>query len=794
MSIIGSNILAGASGQAGGGGAAGYQIERSLRFNSSDSAYLSRTPASAGNRRTWTWAGWVKLSSVTTAPSLFMCRNGGGDSGVSDFIFNSDGTVVFTGAANTFFTTTQVLRDFSAWYHLVLSVDTTAATAGNRIRFYLNGSQVTTFNNSYNPTQNFELAINQAAEHDIGGKPAVGEFFNGYLADIHFIDGQALPPSSFGEFDTNGVWQPIDASGLTYGTNGFHLPFSDNSTAAALGTDTSSNGNTWTVNNLSVTAGAGNDSLVDSPTNGSQEDTGVGGEVVGNYATLNPLASAGTFSNGNLEVSVGAAAETSGLATFGLPASGKWYWEVGITAIGSDSFVGISNGTSQTGLGSSYYYYRSIGGAFGGVPTPTSTPSPGATYTTGDIISIAYNADAATLTFYKNNVIQGTFTGVPVGNYFPFAYCYNNANRTVNFGQRSFAYTAPSGFKALCTANLPEPTIADGSTAMDVALYTGNGSTQTISGLNFSPDLVWIKERNNATSHCIFDSVRGTGKVLSSNNTNSEDTTTALSAFNSDGFSLLTPNTGGYAVGDLNDTYAAWTWDAGSSTVTNTEGSITSQVRANASAGFSVMTGSTPASSVNFTFGHNLGIAPSLVIYKHTAVSGNWQVYHRSGGGNNYNLNSTAGPANSGTWSGLDPSSTLITIPSGIVSANSSAFVCYAWAPVSGYSSFGSYTGNGSADGPFVYNGHRVKYLMVKRTDSTGDWFILDGVREPYNYVSRQLGANNSGAESGPDAYNVDFTANGFKLRNSIAGFNASAGSYAYIAFAESPFQYARAR
>jgi hypothetical protein len=120
--------------------------------------------------------------------------------------------------------------------------------------------------------------------------------------------------------------------------------------------------------------------------------------------------------------------------------------------------------------------------------------------------------------------------------------------------------------------------------------------------------------------------------------------------------------------------------------------------------------------------------------------------------------------------------------------------VSYCFAPVAGYSAFGRYTGNGSADGPFVYTGHRVKYLMVKRTDSTGDWFILDGVREPYNYVSRQLGANNSGAESGPDAYNVDFTANGFKLRNSIAGFNASAGSYAYIAFAESPFQYARAR
>jgi hypothetical protein len=205
------------------------------------------------------------------------------------------------------------------------------------------------------------------------------------------------------------VWQPKAFSGGSYGTNGFRLPFSDNSTAAALGTDTSSNGNTWTVNNISVTAGAGNDSLVDSPTNGSQTDTGVGGEVVGNYATLNPLWGGTSLTNGNLESTLNATRPAS-LATIA-PSSGKWY---------------------------------------------------------------------------------------------------------ANFGQRPFAYTAPSGFKALCTTNLPEPTIADGSTAMDVALYTGNGSTQTISGLNFSPDFVWFKRRGPAAaSHFLFDQVRGAGKFLS---------------------------------------------------------------------------------------------------------------------------------------------------------------------------------------------------------------------------------------------------------------------------------------
>ena len=609
MSIPGSvnPLFLGAAGQATA--ATGYQIERSVRFNSPDSAYLSRTPASSSNRRTWTWAGWVKLSSVTTAPSLFMCRNGGGDSGVSDFIINSDGTVVFTGAANTFFTTTQVLRDFSAWYHLVLSVDTTAATAGNRIRFYLNGSQVTTFNNSYNPTQNFELAINQAAEHDIGGKPAVGEFFNGYLADIHFIDGQALDPSSFGEFDTNGVWQPIDASGLTYGTNGFHLPFSDNSTAAALGTDTSSNGNTWTVNNISVGAGgntsqywsatasiagqagyeatkafdgdassasstyyfpgtdgtgtftfaqsvpystikiwygrnngrlfvngvdmeiattgyaeidqaylaskgvtsplvsiglerviagngaylfgvqvngsqlidtiynAGNDSLVDSPTNGSQTDTGVGGEVVGNYCTWNPLGTAGpASSNGNLDI---ASSSTAGnkIGTI-LLTSGKWYWEcVGdgyagaVVGVGGEGFTSTISSNGSKAIG-----YWSGGGIYwdGG-----STPSQLASYTTSDVIGIAVDMTAGTVAFYKNNslVYTATFGSGTVPNLSSGVYPgFNTGNpggsaRTVvaNFGQRQWAYAAPAGFKALCTTNLDSETITTSGS------YTGNG-------------------------------------------------------------------------------------------------------------------------------------------------------------------------------------------------------------------------------------------------------------------------------------------------------------------------------
>ena len=238
-------------------GAGGYEIERSLRFNNDDSAYLNRTPSSAGNRKTWTWAAWFKPSNIggtgsTGGHSLFSVRTGSGDSGLTDFIYNTDGTLLLTGAATTFKITTAKFRDFSAWYHIALQLDTTQATAADRIKIYVNGSRIAEFSTNNNPAQNADLAINNATLHKIGGYSNV--YLDGYLADVHFIDGQALDPTDFGEFDDNGVWQPIEYAG-TYGTNGFHLDFSDNSSAAALGTDTSGNGNDWTVNNLSLGGG-----------------------------------------------------------------------------------------------------------------------------------------------------------------------------------------------------------------------------------------------------------------------------------------------------------------------------------------------------------------------------------------------------------------------------------------------------------------------------------------------------------------------------------------------------------
>jgi hypothetical protein len=796
MSIIGSNILAGASGQAGGGGA--YEIQRSLRFNAPNSSFLSRTPGTAGNRKTWTWAGWVKRSELGNDRRFFEAGTAYNDAlwigfGANNRLSLEDYT---SGAYQIQLISDSLYRDPSAWYHIVIAVDTTQATNSNRIKLYVNTIQIANFNTSTYPSQNYDTRANNTVLHTTGGSAVIGgsAYFNGYLADIHFIDGQALDPTSFGEFDTNNVWQPKSYSG-SYGTNGFHLPFSDNSTAAALGTDTSGNGNTWTVNNLSVTAGAGNDSLRDSPTNGSQTDTGVGGEVVGNYATLNPLdgnPSLG-WTNGNLDVPAPSNAWRTGSSTIGVT-SGKWYWEVLHTGTpgGNQGVVGIVKsgyGSGQLGGDNSGFgYYTS------GEKTGTGTNfAYGAAWTTNDVIGVAFDADNGTLTFYKNNASQGVaWTGITGGPWMPAVSVYA-ISLSYNFGQRPFAYTAPSGFKALCTTNLPEPTIADGSTVMDVALYTGNGSTQTISGLNFSPDLVWIKARSAADWHLLTDTVRGTTVSLASNATNAELNfgTQGLSAFNSDGFSV--GNEAGFNRNGT--TYVGWTWDAGTTTASNPDGSITSQVRANASAGFSVVTW-TGNGSAGATIGHSLGIAPRFVIFKARSISENWNCYHGSLGASQLiGLNLTGAASATNDFNNTAPSSTLITLGSGSGNNGSgTTYVAYAFAPVSGYSSFGSYVGNGSSDGVFVYTGFRVKWYLVKQSSASGEnWRIIDATRSPYNVAQDRLLANSSAAE-GAQPNEVDFLSNGFKFRSADGAYNGSGATYIYCAFAESPFQYARAR
>jgi hypothetical protein len=791
MSIIGSNILAGASGQAGG-----YQIKRSLRFNSSDSGFCSRTPAVAGDRKTWTWAGWVKRSNDSGYQVLFSANNG--NSTAFDIAFNGDNFGAYLGIGPNL-VAAAVYRDFSAWYHILCAVDTTQATASSRIKLYVNGQQIASFSASNYPSQNFDYDINNTTAHAVGRVSGVSSgYFPGSLAEVFFIDGQALDHTSFTEVSaTTGQLIPIEYTG-TFGTNGFHLPFSDNSTAAALGTDTSGNGNTWTVNNISVTAGAGNDSLVDTPTSYGTPDTGVGNEVRGNYCTMNPLLTTGsacTFSNGNLETAVSSIGSQRAWGTFGV-SSGKWYFEYTQTSGSYAQGIGIKS-TFNSDNNNNYIYTGYDGTK---VNASGSATSYGATWGINDVIGVAFDLDNATITFYKNGASQGTaFTGIDSGTYFPWFLGWSGGsgvNFTMNFGQRAFAYTAPSGFKALCDTNLPEPTIADGSTVMDVALYTGNGGTQSITGLNFSPDFVWIKQRDVVRSHQLFDIVRGANNVLFSDTTDDEQAVTGrFDSFDSTGFSLGSSD----RVNGSGGSYAAWSWDAGTTTASNPDGSITSQVRANASAGFSVVSwthGSNTNPTVN-TLGHGLGVVPSLVIVKtRTSGASNWlvksEVFSDPVRDELY-LNTTAAK----TTAGVDlyyRTSSVLGFRETSIGGNGDNMIAYCWAPVAGYSAALSWTGNGSNDGTMIYCGFSPRFWIWKRTDTTGDWWMIDTARSNTgNPVDEWLAANRSDAEY-PNDGDFDFLSNGIKIRTTSTSVNASGGSYIGFAWASNPFQYARAQ
>jgi len=811
--------------------AGGYQIERSLRFNSADSAYLSRTPASASNRKTWTWSGWVKLGALDSTRPLFAAYIGSGSTDNQFFsLFFDGGALRTSGYSTSYLVSTAVYRDPSAWYHIVCSVDTTSATANNRIRLYVNGIEVTVFSTRNNPTQNTDLGINQAAQHQIGQNAGFGAYFNGYLTEINFIDGSALDPTSFGEFNSDtGVWQPKAYTG-TYGTNGFYLNFSDNASTTTLGDDFSGNNNDWTTNNFSVTAGAGNDSLVDSPTRYGT-DTGAGGEVRGNYATLNPLWKGAniTLANGNLDASATSLGSSQAAISSIFVSSGKWYFEYLQNAdTNSNLCVGIADqsfNATNTYVGSTATTYGYIAKSNNKWNNGSFSSYGSGSASNGDVLMCAFDLDNGKIYFGKNGTWYGSgdpvagtdaaFTGIS-GTYCP-AYSHNSGSSqstgaSFNFGQRPFAYTAPSGFKALCTTNLPDPTIADGGEYFNTVLYSGTSANQSVSGVGFQPDFVWIKIRNQVSgfnwSHVLQDAVRGAGNTKLFSNSDDQEGLQGdyghLSSFDSDGFSLTKTGTGSYDYAQTNRTggsYVAWNWKANGSGVSNTAGTITSTVSVSTTSGFSIVTYA-GNSTAGATIGHGLGVAPSMVIVKARDKTEDWLVYHKgvaSDAETDYlQLNSTAAASdNSVVWNDTAPTSTVFTVgaDSG-VNGSTYNYVAYCFAPVAGYSAFGSYTGNLNADGPFVYTGFRPAFVMWKRSDGTGDWIIFDTARDTYNYADKQLIPNLSDAEqvTGGGFVRMDFLSNGFKVRSTDSYINANGGTYIYMAFSEVAFNYALGR
>jgi len=810
-------------------GPSGYNLTNSLRFRSSASAYLNRTPASAGNRRTFTYSVWLKRGVLDASYNKYFFSARPSSSVRDGMYFGTNQTLsVFANdGSSALLTTTQVFRDVSAWYHIVVAVDTTQATSSNRVKIYVNGSQVTAFGTATYPTQNYDWAFNNSVIHtisdDAANVPTGLYHFDGYMAEINSIDGQALTPSSFGETSaTTGVWQPKKYTG-TYGTNGFYLPFTDNSALttssnAGLGKDFSGNANYWTTNNISITSGSTYDSMTDVPTLTSA--------TAANYCVLNPLTNVGigTVSNGNLQLVTSTNSRTM-TGTMALPSTGQYYFEITATdyITGGGTTLGIVNEafipttlSNGTWLGFSTYSASYQNG------TTTDTNNLTGTDVTqdGDIWCIAI--DVTNNKFWIGRSRSGTLVwadgvtpavngsgattiSLPTGTLYPMVSRGGSFNETYNFnfGQQPFAHTPPTGFVRLNTFNLPTPTIgATASTTankyMNIALYTGTGSSQSITGLGFQPDWTWIKGRSGATDHGIYDAVRGVQKQIESNNTDAETTeTTGLTAFGSDGFTVG-------ALAQLNTssaTYVGWNWKANGAGSSNTDGTITSTVSVNTSVGFSIVTYTGNGSSTA-TVGHGLGVEPAMLIQFERGGGDWWHVWHKGLSGSSYNLflnNTEAERASINDGQIKNNGSSTFAFASttsnvDAVNENAKNYVVYCFSEVAGYSAFGSYTGNGSSDGPFIFTGFRPRFLMIKRTDTTNNWVIQDTSRDTYNVSEKDLYADTSGAEATYAAEKTDILSNGFKQRQTGASMNASGGTYIYMAFAENPFKYANAR
>ena len=925
MSLTGNNGLLAAA----GANQPAHSIERSVVLDTN--SYFTRTPSSAGNRKTYTLSFWAKLSQGS---------NGIGFGQYSDssnrvyFRVQPAGFSVYSvsgGSADCDVSGSFVFRDPSAWYHIVIVVDTTESTASNRIKLWVNGSSKTlTHTTSW--TQNTDTRINDTNEHTLGLYNNTA-YPDGYLAEVNFIDGTALTPASFGETneDTN-QWQAINYTG-SYGTNGFYLDFA---TRATDPIDASGNGNNW--GSVNVLAG---DWKIDSPTN--------------NFATLNPLMTTGTnytYSEGNLKYSTASfrnGATTNNIAM----TSGKWYWEIVMTTNGSTAathlgVVGMGAGINHLDSYSPRSVYQPGSGNLyqSGSSTTALTSS-----AVGDIIGFALDVDSNELSIYKNNssILSGhslptnsdggwlvQLLGEGLGNIMA---------GVVNFGQDSsfagektaqgnggvgedFYYTPPTGYKALNTDNLDDPSIDDPTKHFNTKLWTstsadGTSALGAVTGVGFQPDLVWAKGRTAAWDHSLFNSVMGTGlgKALYTDVTfeaGAYDTSAYgnVTSFDSDGFTVGLTAGNNYAYNYGSGTkYLAWNWKARGGTapsktyavtvtnpgsgnrytldtrvsgtnaipitleeggtytfdqadnsnsghplrfsttsngthgggseyttgvttngtpgsagaytritvaasaptlyyyctahsgmgaeittpgvgggVSNLGGTIASVTNANTTAGFSIVSW-TASGTNNDTVGHGLSVVPELIIVKSIdgarAAAREWYIYTQKIDGSldflNFNTNAKQDS------SANVPTSSVFSVIGSVINTSGENIIGYCFHSVDGYSKVGKYTGNGLADGAFVYTGFRPAFIMFKRTDSASNWTMFDNKTDPQNSVGREIYADLANAEAAH--YNaLDFVSNGFKLRSVTYAINASSGSFIYLAFAESPFKYANAR
>ena len=769
-------------------------IDQSLRFDHAGSTYLTFDPASDGDLTEWTFSTWFKR---TGADARMIFGQGTSGSNNRDIIYieaTGELQVASYGGSYVFqFVTDRTFNDSAAWYHLVVAYDSSQATDTDRVKIWVNGLRITNFSTNTKPNLNDPCAhFNSGSPQYIGRYIDQGTHWNGYQAETHWIDGTAYAATDFGAYNADGIWTPITPS-VTYGTNGWHIDYS--SASYTSGTpDTfadQANSNDFSAYGFD----SAEDIVPDTPTN--------------QFPVLdsNRKPAHVTLTEGNLVSTVSTAGWETFKSAIGFE-KGKWYWEIKLADDGRQ-FVGVMHEPSDavdiadvyyrtTGLWTVYYngdMYLNTG----------AYVNNGNTFGTDDIMSIAFDADTGQFWLGENGTwynsgdpASGTnelFIIPTTERMFPTGSVYYTASRQRwNFGADAtfagddtgsagpysddnsvgeFYYAPPTGFLALCENNLIQ--------------YDDNPLE--------SPDWVWIKNREQADSHHLYDSVRGATESLHSDSTAAEVTEPdGLTSFNKNGFvigSELQVNTSG-------EDYVAWTWKAGGTGVSNTDGSINSQVSANTDAGFSIVSYTGTGSQA--TVGHGLSEAPEMVIIKQRSGSETWVVGHESLGWANVCLDLSSNAASSGAkyvWgnpTGQTPTTTTFGIGTdNDVNNNTSTYIAYCFHSVDQYSKVGSYVGNGSADGPFVYTGFRPKWVMIKNAGtSSTNWLVMDSERSTYNLVEDTLVPNGAGAET--TETDIDFLSNGFKLRIGDNTNNRSGFTLIYLAFAEQPFKYSNAR
>tara|TARA_R100000988_G_scaffold77944_2_gene41851 strand:- start:168 stop:2597 length:2430 start_codon:yes stop_codon:yes gene_type:complete len=790
-----------------------HQINHSVRMQMGAGSRLRRTPSSAGNRQTWAISMWVKRAKLGDEQFLFEAGASGNQDGRLRMVFtDGDAIMVGTGNANLA-TSTAVFRDPAAFYHIHWK------NTGGTNTVHVNGQQVISVSCSG------DTAVNNTVAHGLGCRGGSGDdtssSLEGYISEFLLFDGTAYSYTDVTD-EKNGVLIPADPSSLTFGTNGTWLKFQ---TAADLDDDSSGNTNDWTASNLAT-----HDQMLDTPTFDSSSNGG-------NFATIGGLeknTGGFTFSEGNLKYAV-STNQRGFIFSQGVPESGKYYWEVRVTQFGGTQdhvFIGVcepdkmrgnltgSRGGAQVS-GAGGYTVDNYHGAAVLDGSTQSGDSIGTARSVPQTFGIAIDRDNNTFKWtYDGSTYSSTYTIPSSGVLAPYIGSgggSNTASGVFNFGADStfaglisaggnadgngygnFSLAVPSGYVALCAANLPtaeevDPAETDDSYPQKVfnsVLYTGNGSSQSVTGVGFQPDFTWIKNRNSTQGHKLFDSTRGVTKMLNSGSDDAESTESGLSAFDSDGFSLGGSTVAGYNTSS--NTYVAWNWKEG------------------ADYGFDVVAynGTLTGSGVA-NISHSLGAIPEFIVQgsrnnatgfavRHQGLTdGNYIMSNQQsmsgGSGTGWGTSGEGSKSGNGDMSVLGTSSTFTSNNTGTLNVNGYTHIAWLWRGIEGFSKFGSYVANGSStDNAFVYLGFRPAIIITKGTRYGDGYNIHDNATSPFNLADTVLQPNSNNAEL--SNYNIDMLSNGFKVRDGDGDLGSNGVKYIYMAWAENPFKYATAR